>query len=133
MTLNHPTVFVKRHCYLQYGLFSLEYKYAMDYDFLLRVLKNNGRFVYVPSVIAHMRWEGLSDTYWKKACEELMNIKQKYFPEKRLKHRLYFYKQVFAIRVSRFLNKIGFHPIGAFLPLKIFSCRKNFLELFTFV
>jgi glycosyltransferase involved in cell wall biosynthesis len=126
MTLNHPTVFVKRNCYTKWGMFSLDYKYAMDYDFLIRVLINHGTFAYVPGVLANMRWEGLSDTYWKKACEELLNIKGKYFPERKFIHRLYYYKQVSAIRLSRFLNKIGFHPIVRFYRSRFSPVEKTF-------
>src|SRR5882724_3849250 len=36
MTINHPTVFAKRKCYEQFGLFDIKYKCAMDYDLVLR-------------------------------------------------------------------------------------------------
>ena len=36
MPLNHPTLFVRRGVYEQFGLFSLEYRYAMDFEFVCR-------------------------------------------------------------------------------------------------
>ena len=114
MTLNHPTVFVKRDCYLKFGLFDLGYKYAMDYDLLLRFKMQGCRFVHVGAVLANMRWEGLSDQTWVEACKEVRKIKDKYLPEKKLFHRLYFFKQVVAIRLGKFLQKIGFQRLVRF-------------------
>ena len=44
MTLNHPTVFVKKQCYDAFGTFDPHFRCAMDYDFLLRLKVNNCRF-----------------------------------------------------------------------------------------
>jgi glycosyltransferase involved in cell wall biosynthesis len=92
MTINHPTVFVKRQCYLQYGLFDLRYKYAMDYDFLLKLFVNGRSFKYIPSVLTNMRWEGLSDRQWFNASKEVMAIKNKFFPDKTFKNKIHFAK-----------------------------------------
>lgn len=35
--IGHPTMFVRRTLYERYGLFRTDYRYAMDYDFLLRI------------------------------------------------------------------------------------------------
>lgn len=35
----HPSLFLRREVYIKYGLFSLEFKLASDYDFMLRVFK----------------------------------------------------------------------------------------------
>jgi glycosyltransferase involved in cell wall biosynthesis len=126
MSVNHPTVFIKRECYLNYGLFSMEYKYAMDYDLLLNFMQKGCKFVHVHSVLANMRWEGLSDVYWKTACRELMKIKEKHIPHKKLFHRFYYYKQVSVIALGRILNKIGFHPIVRFYRSRLSPMEKTY-------
>lgn len=106
MTVNHPTVFIKRECYEKFGLFSMEYKCAMDYDLLLRFKVNHCRFGYIPAVLANMRWEGLSDTQWLLGCKETLLIKDKYLSSQKLSNRLYFYKHVLANAVPRVLVKL---------------------------
>ena len=107
MSVNHPTVFVKRNCYQQFGLFDINYKYAMDYDYLLRLAINNCSFIHIPYILANMRWEGVSDKYWLEACKEALVIKNKYLSHKRIANCLYFIKQITAIGFARFLQKIN--------------------------
>lgn len=67
----HPTLFLKKEVYEKYGLFDLTYKIAADYDFMLRVLKDNSlKFGYLPKVITKMRVGGASN-------RSLKNIIQK--------------------------------------------------------
>ena len=67
----HPTFFLKKTVYEKHGLFDLTYKIAADYDFMLRVLKDNKlKFAYLPKVITKMRVGGASN-------RSLKNIIQK--------------------------------------------------------
>jgi glycosyltransferase involved in cell wall biosynthesis len=106
MTLNHPTVFVRKQCYDTYGGFDLHYRCAMDYDLLLRLKVNHCRFAYIPSVLANMRWGGMSDDQWRLGCRETLKIKNKYLPEKRWRNALYYFKHVGAIRANKFFNRL---------------------------
>jgi hypothetical protein len=36
MPVNHPTLFVRKSMYEKYGLFDLEYRYSMDFEWLCR-------------------------------------------------------------------------------------------------
>lgn len=103
MTINHPTVFVKKNCYVQWGIFDEKYKCAMDYELMLRFKTHGSQFKHIPFVLANMRWEGMSDSKWLLGCQETLDIKNKYFPEKKFSNKLYFYKHVFAIWISKFL------------------------------
>jgi glycosyltransferase involved in cell wall biosynthesis len=107
MTINHPTVFVRRTCYDRFGGFDAAYRCAMDYDLLLRFKVNQCRFAYIPAVLANMRWEGLSDTRWLLGCRETLAIKDKYLPASRGANRLYFYKHVLAIGLPKMLDRAG--------------------------
>ncbi len=106
MTINHPTVFVRKKCYDQFGMFDEQYKCAMDYDLILRLWVNGCRFKYIPQVISNMRMEGFSNAQWLVGCEETLLIKNKYLPKKKIGNSLYFYKHIFAIALPRFLQKM---------------------------
>ena len=58
----HPTVFVRRKVYEQYGAFNLALKSAADYEFMLRVLyKEKCPVAYLPKTIVKMRDGGKSN------------------------------------------------------------------------
>ncbi|PMG36170.1 glycosyl transferase [Vibrio breoganii] len=58
----HPTFFMKRDLYTQYGMFDLSLKIAADYDSLLRYLwTNNVTASYLPKVVTKMRVGGASN------------------------------------------------------------------------
>jgi glycosyltransferase involved in cell wall biosynthesis len=110
ITIIHPTVFVKRIMYETYGGFDLQYRCAMDYDLLLKLKVNQRRFKYLPHTLANMRWGGLSDSSWKTGCRETLDIKNKYFPEHKLRNQLYYLKHISAIQIAKTLYqlKLGF-------------------------
>lgn len=126
MTLNHPTVFVKSSCYKKYGGFNPDYRFAMDYELLVRFLKNGCSFIHIPHILANMRWEGISDKQWRKACLEVLNIKNKYWPERKKENKIYYYKQINAIKLSKFLHKIKFHRTVKFYRKYLSPVRKRY-------
>ena len=59
----HPTLFLKKEVYKKHGQFDLNFKIAADYDFMLRILKDESlAFSYLPQVITNMRVGGASNT-----------------------------------------------------------------------
>jgi glycosyltransferase involved in cell wall biosynthesis len=59
----HPTFFVKKDCYKQYGKFNLNLYSAADYELMLRFIhKHQIKLAYLPRVIVKMREGGLSNT-----------------------------------------------------------------------
>jgi glycosyltransferase len=57
----HPTLFLRREVYQKYGAFDTSFKIAGDYDFMLRILKDNITVKYLPQVIYKMRLGGESN------------------------------------------------------------------------
>lgn len=58
----HPTLFLKKEVYEKHGFFNLRYKISADYDFMLRILKDDSlKFGYLPKVITKMRVGGASN------------------------------------------------------------------------
>src|SRR5437763_7025474 len=78
MTLNHPTVFIRKLVYDQFGTFDKEFKCAMDYELMMRFKSSGCRFKHIPAVIANMRWDGVSDSQWLLGCKETLLIKNTY-------------------------------------------------------
>lgn len=62
----HPTLYVKKSVFEKYGFYKLDYKIAADYDFIIRILKNNVKLFYIDSVIVSMREGGASSGSLKK-------------------------------------------------------------------
>ncbi|MBO5094468.1 MAG: glycosyltransferase [Lachnospiraceae bacterium] len=57
----HPTLYLKRHVYEQYGLYDTSYKCSADYEFMIRILKEKEEsLVYVPKTILKMYYGGTS-------------------------------------------------------------------------
>jgi hypothetical protein len=126
MTLNHPTVFIKSECYKKFGGFNHDFKYAMDYELLVKLMVNQCSFIHIPFTLANMRWEGISDTQWRNACLEVLNVKNKYWPEKKKENKVYYYKQINAIKLSKFLHKIRFHKTIKFYRKYLSSVKKRY-------
>lgn len=59
----HPTLFVRREVYEQYGKFRLDLGSAADYEFMLRVLhKHQISTTYIRRVLVRMKTGGVSNT-----------------------------------------------------------------------
>lgn len=114
MTVNHPTVFVRRSCYSELGHFNTSFRCAMDYDVLLRFYVNGKSFVHIPAVLANMRLEGISDKQWKKGCEETRTIKNQYLPHKKIQNLFYYYKHLLAIGIPKKLEQLHLGFISRF-------------------
>lgn len=57
----HPSFYMKRHLYEKYGLYSLDYKIASDYDLLIRYLyKERINYKYLKKDFVTMRTGGVS-------------------------------------------------------------------------
>ncbi|OBQ55591.1 glycosyltransferase family 2 protein [Tamlana sp. s12] len=58
----HPTLFLKQEIYKKHGIFDQNFKIAADYDFILRIFKDQQlNFIYLPMVITKMRTGGASN------------------------------------------------------------------------
>ena len=58
----HPTVYLRRECYLRHGLFRDDLHFAADYELLLRMMLVNGvPMRYIPQILVCMRVGGLSN------------------------------------------------------------------------
>ena len=75
MTINHPSAFVRRSLYERLGGFDPGYRYAMDYELILRFLADGARLVQLEAVLANMSYGGASDAHWRGAALECARAK----------------------------------------------------------
>lgn len=62
----HPTFFVRRELYEQYGLFDLSFRTSADYELMLRFLyKHQVQAAYIPEVLVKMRAGGVSNSSFR--------------------------------------------------------------------
>lgn len=81
MTVTHPSCFVRAGCYHQFGLFSTDYRLAMDYEILLRFKRQGIRFLVLEYVLANMQHDGVSEANWKKALLETHRARCEQLPD----------------------------------------------------
>ena len=76
----HPTLYVKKEIYDKFGMYNLKYKIAADYDFMIRIMKNNIKMSYIKEVLIYMRAGGTSTSslkaYKKSFDEAVLILKQ---------------------------------------------------------
>lgn len=59
----HPTCFITKKLYAEIGMYSLQYKSSSDYDFMIRMHRDN-RVVFTPvyKIISNFAYGGMSDS-----------------------------------------------------------------------
>lgn len=110
MTLNHPTVFVRRACYERFGKFNEHYRFAMDYELLLRMYCNGVQFVEIPHVLSNMSILGASDRHWIVAYTEVAKAKSTYLHAP-IAAWLYFAWQVVRSGCRMAMEKMGLYGV----------------------
>jgi glycosyltransferase involved in cell wall biosynthesis len=62
----HPTFFVKKEVYQNFGLYNTELRSAADYEYMLRVIHKHGiSLTYMPRILTKMRVGGMSNVSLK--------------------------------------------------------------------
>lgn len=123
MTINHATVFVKKHVYEKFGYFKLDYKIGMDYELLLRFYLNKVDFWYLDTILSNMSLDGVSDRYWLKGIIESRRAKiENGLPLLSIEY--YFIFQIIRSSISRLIQRFGFTTILNFYR-KYFSIMKK--------
>lgn len=62
----HPTLFLKRNVYENYGLYKTDYKIAGDFEFIARIFCDNKlHYHYIPETLVKMHLGGVSTQGWR--------------------------------------------------------------------
>ena len=124
MTINHPTTFIKRKIYEKFGVFRLDFKYAMDYELLLRAFKGGATITAIPEILANMRLDGVSDVYWKQGFAEVRKAKIIH-GHSVLNAWLYYYFQLSRRYIKKFLLFLGLKKIVLFYKKRFSIIKKE--------
>ncbi len=76
-SVSHPTWFVKKQVYSRVGLFSSEYKIAMDYDLMCRL--GNEPYAYLDKVISIFDDSGISNNKYLDSLKENRKVFESHF------------------------------------------------------
>lgn len=77
----HPTLYLKSEVYKKYGLYDTRYRGGADYDFEVRIFKDDElKITYIPEVLIRMFYGGTSTSslkgYWRSFKEGVMTLKE---------------------------------------------------------
>ncbi len=73
----HPSCFVDKCIYDEFGLFDLKYKAAADYDYFLKLYKSEKvNFYYIDGILSNFRIGGMTNSY--RSVSETCDIRYKY-------------------------------------------------------
>ena len=79
MTLNHQAIFMRRRALNEVGYFRKDFKLAMDYELLLRLVRVDATFHYLNEILANMTAGGVSHQKWAQVVREFYRAKQLHF------------------------------------------------------
>lgn len=59
----HPTLYLRREVYEQFGVYRTDYRIAADYEFMVRILyRKQVKLSYLPEILIHMSYGGTSSS-----------------------------------------------------------------------
>lgn len=114
MSINHPTAFVKRTGYLKTGLFRVDFRYAMDYEWLLRAKSDGLIFSYLDQCLANMSEGGVSDREWRMVLLEWLKAQNLHYPGRFIFNRMLFVFQIIKGTASHLLERFGLRGLVRF-------------------
>ena len=103
----HPTFFVRRDVYEQFGYFDLNYKIAADFELMLRFMKRQKvTWAYIPEILVRMRMGGHSNQSIKNIIRGNRECYDAFKVNKIPISRFYFIKRMFR-RISQYFGRIS--------------------------
>jgi glycosyltransferase involved in cell wall biosynthesis len=119
MTIAHPATFIPKTIYNSCGLYDLQYKVAMDYEFILRVINKGVEFEFLRSILTTMRAGGVSSRQYWRVLIEITKARKKYLVHFSIVNAyLFIGLRYLQSSTMRLLDRIG---IGKFVS----SCFKR--------
>ena len=119
MSICHQAVFIPRSVYARFGAYSLEYKYASDFHYLLNLYLRKERFVHIDCPLVTFRTGGLSDTKILSSRLETIRILFQLGSPERFKGALLYIYEIGQMYIYRGLVKALGKGVAASLRLKL--------------
>jgi len=109
MTVGHPTVFVRHASYRRFGPFRLDFRLAMDYEWLLRAKLAGASFVVVDRCLAHMQGGGVGDKRWRNSQREVAGARALHVrgADNALAYNVFIARRIVVGYVRRLLDACG--------------------------
>ena len=109
MTVGHPTVFVRRKYYEEIGLYRLDFRLAMDYEWLLRAKTAGAQFVTLGRCLSNMQSGGVGDRRWRMSQREVARARAIHIPgaDTSLAYHAYVSRSIFKGVIRRGLDGLG--------------------------
>jgi len=123
MSLSHPSVFATRASYEKIGLYRIAFRYAMDYEWLLRAKKAGLKFSSVGKCLANMRLDGISNINWREPLKEEVRARNLVNPS--IMNSIFCRYKIIKGFIRRFFEKIGLHNIVRLFHAHISSVKKT--------
>lgn len=111
MTVTHPTCFVRASLYRHCGLFATDYKFAMDYELLLRFKRQGNKFLAIESVLANMQHDGVSEENWKRALQETHRARAELLDTSFFTTKSYYYFLMVKRHARILLERLEFNQL----------------------
>lgn len=124
MTVTHPTCFVRAELYHSFGLFAPDYKFAMDYELLLRFRQQGVKFLALDSVIANMQHDGVSEENWKRALQETHRARTELL-ENSFTSQGYYFFLLLKRQLRIFLERLGWNRLLHFYRSRLALVKKT--------
>lgn len=70
----HPSTFITKRAYNQYGVYKVDFRYSMDEDLLARLYEGGASFKHVNKSLAMFRLGGVTNDSYKKKLNELERL-----------------------------------------------------------
>jgi glycosyltransferase involved in cell wall biosynthesis len=104
MPVNHPSTFVSKDLYDEYGTFDISYYNAADYELILRFISRGIKITSLKEILSNMRIGGRSDDYITTFIET-RKINIKYGCKKRIAWKNFFVSITKAFIYKNFIQK----------------------------
>ncbi|MEO8005028.1 MAG: glycosyltransferase family 2 protein [Betaproteobacteria bacterium] len=135
MTVGHPTVFVRRDCYRRLGLFRLDFKLAMDYEWMLRAKTAGARIAVVDRCLANMQGGGVGDRLWRDSQREVAKARALHLPgaDNAFSYHSYVWRRILMGIIRRALDATGLGVLRRayhrwLSPVRVISNRNGFKD-----
>lgn len=98
--VGHAAYFVASNIYRTYGIFKTDYRFASDFELMMRYIQNNVPFIQINNILATFNREGLSTQHNLETWEEYLRIRYKfgYLTKNELFLRIVKYKLLRTVR-----------------------------------
>lgn len=111
MAIAHPTLYVQKAVFEKIGPYDESYRIAADFDWCLRLLRGNYRYVFMADPLVGVSLAGCSARNYRLAAQEELAIKLKYYPELKWRFQIIYYRDYLGRRLRDLLLKMKLNRI----------------------